>query len=589
MNKKNSMVIVSQMFKALILAQIVANITPSLANISNGLLIGNSLSPTAMAALSFVAPTGGLFAAIAAVISLGGNIMCGNCMGRGENDKINGIFTTVMFTIVTIGVVLTIIAEIFTGSVAAMLGAEGDALPDTIAYLKGLCIGILPTLMVPCLVVFLNMANEIMYAMMSTIVLAVVNLSVGVINLHVLGGNMFGMGLASAISEYAALVFLLLRFVKKKNLTRIQTSGFRLPYVWKIVILGSPSALMYFLYSIRNIQINSLSYETGGTAAVTALGILSSSAGIFDAVNTGIGATLVMLASVMAGEGDRESLKNLTRYTMTFGAVLVVLKTGVFAALAKPIALLFGATGSDISLAMGCVFCYAACMPFNLLPTMALKIYQCLNRITLTNIMYALTCIVFPIGIMRILGPKFGIYGVWSAYSLTEVLTILVLFAVCWVMSRHFPKTAGDWLWLKKTFPISEEATYSVSVCDTLEIGRAVDGLEQFLHNLGVMQAYRDFCVQYTQNMIISIMVDNRSAAQYVKCAVDVFVTVDGDDVMIRLRDNYAPYDRTKEEFPEALDKLLSAIPDRKVQREWAYQSTFGMNVLTLKCGCHTF
>lgn len=571
--KKNSRVLIARLFKSLIAAQIVAQVTPSLANVSNGLLIGNSLTSSAMAALSFVAPMGGLFAALAAVISLGSNILCGNCMGRGEEEEIGKIFTTALVAITTLGVVLTVVAELFTGSVASMLGAEGEALPDTISYLRGLCMGIIPTLVVPCLVVFLNMANEIIYAMISTIVLAVVNLLAGLVNMKFLGGGMFGMGLASAISQYAAMLFLILRFVRKKHLARPSRSGFRMAYVGRIVLLGSPSALMFFLYFIRNIQINSMTYTTGGTDAVAALGFLSSSAGLFDAFNTGIGATIVMLASVMAGEEDRESLKNLLRYTMTFGFAMVIIKTGVYVALAKPISLLFGARGEALKLSIGCIYMYALCMPFNLIPTAIMKNYQCLNRIFLTNVMNVLTCIVFPIAVMKIAGKMYGIYGVWSCYAMAEVFTILVLFLISWVRSGHFPKTTGDWLWLDKTFKTPTESQYSVSICLQEEAGDAIMQVLNFAKCKGISDEKRRAQEAVLKNCIRNIFAQETAKGDLKPKAIDILASVKGEEFFIRLRDNYAQPDQA----------MSNEQMKGSLVHELKYQQTFGMNILSWK------
>lgn len=565
-----SLIIVSQLFKSLILAQIISNVTPSLANISNGLLIGNALSPTSMAALGFVSPTGGLLAAIAAVISLGANIMCGNSMGRGEHDKINSIFTTSICTVGSIGVVLTLLTESFPATVAGLLGASGEALPDTIAYIRGLCIGVLPTLLVPSLVVFLNMANDITYAMFSTIVLAIVNLLAGYINLYIVKGGMFGMGLSSALSQFAALIYLSLRFVKKKELPRIKPWEFTPSYIGHLVILGSPSALMFLLYSLRNIQINSFSYETGGTAALSALGILSSSAGIFDAVNTGIGATVVMLASVMAGEEDRHSLINLTKYCFTFGALLVIVKTAVFASLAHPIAHLFGAGPAEFSITVGCVYAYALCMPFNLIPTVLLKTYQCLNRVSLTNFFYLLTCIVFPIGIMRVLGPSYGIYGVWSCYALAEVLTILAILIVCWIKEKHFPYRPADWLWLEKTFSVPESLQFYESIDEAEQIEKIMNDMELFVSrnpiNSTVVDVSASTLLDVKEMLLKLFQIEQAHPVNHP--AIDVMLMQKEDGHLhIRLRDNFGTYN------PDALCEGK--------QTAFSHSTAFGMNVLT--------
>lgn len=579
MDKKKQMVTVSQLFKSLILAQIIANITPSLANISNGLLIGNSLSPTAMAALSFVAPTGGLFAAIASVISLGANILCGNYMGRGENEKVEKVFTTAIVSLLAIGGALTLYTECFTENVASLLGAEGEALPETIEYLRGLCLGIIPTLLVPCLVVFLNMANEIMHAMISTLVLAIVNLLVGFVNLRLMQGGMVGMGLASAISEAAAFVFLLYKFIKKKDLVRLKKDGFVPGFVLRIIVLGSPSALMFFLYSIRNIQINTLTFDVGGTQAVTALGILSSSAGIFDAVNTGIGSTLVMLASVMAGEEDRESLKKLAYYALTFGGILVILKTGLFAALAHPIVNIFAAEGTDKALAVKCIYYYAACMPFNLIPMVLIKTYQCLNRVFFSNVCYVFTCIIFPIGIMRVLGPIYGIDGVWTCYYLTEIFTILMLFIVCFIKSGRFPKTMGDWLWLNKTFEVLPDNQLSATISNENEIEDICLDIREFLIKKGIgleKSAQAETYVEKIADYIINGQnISGPDKKKKYPEVIDILASIKEDELLIRFRDNYVPCDSSEE--------IRNNIIGAGDIKELKYQLTFGMNILSLK------
>ena len=529
------MIITSQMFKHLLLAQIIANVTPSLANISNGLLIGNSLSGTAMAALGFVAPTAGVFAALAAMFSFGANIMCGNSIGRGETKEVNRIFTTAISSLVALGIVLTIGCELFTDKVAAILGADGEALPFTIEYLRGLCIGIIPTLLVPCMVVFLNMANDIVYAMFSTIVLAGTNILVGIINLLFFDAGMFGMGLASAISQYAAFLFLLVRYFYKKETARLCRNGFVFSYIGKIIVLGSPAALMFFLYSIRNIQINTCTYEAGGTIAVTALGILNSSCGIFDAVNTGIGQTMVFLASVMVGEEDRKSLCNLLKYALTFGGALVIVKTGLFALLAQPAALLFGAKGDEIDIAKNCIYAYALCMPFNLIPVAFFKLYQCVNRVFFTNAMYVLTCIVFPIASMRLLMKPFGVYGVWSCYTISEVLTIFVLFVVCWIKSKHIPLRIRDFLWLEDSFETKEEHQIMETITTKEEAQALQARLERHFLTCRVKEEKAKQCLNfYTQYTDLLFLQKKKDTP----LAIDFICNVKEKEVLLNFKDN---------------------------------------------------
>ena len=68
--------------------------------------------------------------------------------------------------------------------------------------------------------------------------------------------------------------------------------------------------------------------------------------------------------------------------------------------------------------------------------------------------------------------------------------------------------------------------------------------------------------------------------------SVDVFAYVENDEVSLRLRDNCVPFDpNTRKDIydPEDPCKNVGIRMVSKIAKEMNYNSTFGMNVLTIK------
>ena len=146
--------------------------------------------------------------AIAVLVSNGGGIVYGQSLGRGDSDRIHKVFTVDVYVVLVVGVILTLTGEVFTPQITSLIGVtDDDIFYETVNYLRGLFFGIIPSLMMPSLVVFLNLGNEAKYGMTSSVIMAGVNLVLGLLNVYVIKGGLFVIGLSSAISQYVRYRF----------------------------------------------------------------------------------------------------------------------------------------------------------------------------------------------------------------------------------------------------------------------------------------------------------------------------------------------------------------------------------------------
>lgn len=578
-----SRTIILQWFKRLLPAQILSSATAALGSIINGLVVGNCLPAEAMVALGFVVPLTAMMGAIAAVISGGGRIMCGQYMGRGELEKLNDVFTATIVLGVVIGAVLSTVGLVFSVPLARLFGAAGETTAATAEYIRGLALGFIPTLLVPGLMVLLQMVNQIGYAFASTLVLAGVNLLAGLLNVKVFQGGIFGMGVANSAAQLITALFLLFRFVQKKNLMRpgkVKGNG---ELYRKMVALGSPVALANVLYATRNVVINSLALRWGGTEAVSSLAILNSAMGPFDAVNVGVAATALILASVFAGEKDNKSMELLLKTSFAVGLLCAFAKIAVLGAGGKWLAMLFGARDALVTDAYVLMMLYSLSMPLNMLVATMLSAHQALGRVKMSNTVYVFNAFVFPLTWTFVTGRFVNLTTMWLSYAMAEVFTLMLLTGICWKKRGHFPNTFADWLWMEEP---GEVHKFSLSLRSMEQVLTVSEQLVEFCSAHGIDRRRSKLCGLCAEEMAGNVVSHGFTKSQRKDLAVDLFACCDDGQVTLRIRDNapaFDPHTKLGTFNPEDPCKNVGIRMVTGMAKETNYQTCFGLNVLSIK------
>lgn len=574
---------VTEMFLSIITVQIFVVIASSLSGLVNGLIIGNYLSQTAMAALGLVIPMTSFLAGISTIVSGGAGILCGNYMGRGDKKKINQVYSSSIIMLVVVGIVLTVIGIVFAEPLAYLFGATSETVLDTAIYIRGISIGTIPTLLLPCIIVFLQMCNKSTFSLILTILMAVFNALFCLADIHLLNGNIFGIGIATSLSKYATLLIALIYLQKHKELIEFKMNLFDKRMVLDITRIGSPSSLAGILYSIRNVFINKFAAATAGTIAVNSLAILSSCGGFFDAFNIGVISTLTMLASVFIGEKDSDSLKKLIKTTCIIGLSFAFIKLVVVYAFGRNIVMAFGADTAVADSATRLLQLYTWSAPLNIITGALVGINQNLGRVSFCNVMYMFNCIITPLLCCVFLSRYIGIDGVYSCYYIAEIVTISIIYCVSCIKAKKLITNLNDLFSLDKTLNNTEK--YSMTIRNTDDVINLSEKIEEFLKANGIdsrRAMFAGLCMEEMSGNVVEhgFIKDNKENT------VDAFVHVENDEITLRLRDNCVPFDPNSRKDivdPEDPCKNIGIRMISKIAKEMNYQSTFGMNVLTIK------
>ena len=572
-----------ELFLKLLPIQIFVNLASSLSRFVNGLIIGNSLSPAAMIASGVVSPLFNIIGGISTIVSTGAGILCGNYMGKGDTRKVDQVFSASMILLGVSGILFTVICFFFANPLAVLLRAEQSVIPETVAYIRGVALGILPMLILPCLMTFLQMCNRSGVSLLATIVLAVLNAIFDLLVIRVWNGDIFGVGAATSLSQLLVAAGLIIFFLIRKDLVSFRKETPEKSMIVDILKYGSPASLAGILYSIRNIFLNSYASSVGGNDAVNALAILGSFGGFLDAFNIGVGNTLTMLASVFIGERDSGSLKRLMKITAIAGLTLCLFKFLIVYPFAGNISVLFGAHDSVIGLSKELLIFYAWCAPFNIFTLILIGVYQSLGRVRMCNMIYPVNCIIVPLLCCIVLTKFFGIRAIWACYTISEIITLSVLCLTAVFRKKKLLINVDDLLNLPEEFDTANK--YSISVRKLSEVVEVSRNIEAFCKDKGIDRR-RAMLAGLSMEEMAGNVVEHGFEKDRKENTIDIFACVENDEVSLRLRDNCVPFDpnsRVEMFNPEDPCKNIGIRMVSKIAKEMNYHVNFGMNILTIK------
>ena len=581
---KNDIGIITQLYWQLLPSQILCAMIGSLTTIINGIVVGSNLDLDSVAALGVFGIMSAIIVSVSSLISGGARIVCGKHIGRGEFDKVNSAFTASIILQLCISVIFIIPFLFFSVPLAKLLGATGNIVESTALYIRSNCLGIIPMLISPCLMSFLDMNNKMKHSILCSFILAACSLTFGIINIHVIHGGLFGIGIATSLAQIVCLICLAMKFVKDKSLTRFDFSHLKFSTFSEIVVLGLPSALTG-LYSVRNICLNKFAGSLGGADAVTALSILNTSGGIFDSIAVGIGSTSMMLGSVFYGEQDRNAVCRFAEFGHRMSFIINALKGVVLAIVARPIAIIFGAEGVVLDMAYQLLMFYAITMPFNAFPLFILNYYASIGKTKLVNIYFFFTCLIFPLGSMVLLSKPLGLTAVWSSYLFAEIWMTFLILGVAWFKSKKFPTSYGEILFLPRDFGVTKENRMNITITNVDEVVEISRKVCEWAKERGAdsKKSYMiGLCLEeMAANIVEHGFTKGKTNKNYY---VDVFVRYENGEFTTRLRDNapeFNPIARLKKDADDPM-KNIGIKMVNKIAKEMNYQTTFGMNVLTI-------
>ena len=316
--------LVKRVFNSYLLISILSMLTATIGMLVDGIVVGQFLGQQSVSAFGLAGPTVILTAAVAGIFSNGGSAAVSIHMGRGDDHAIQLNFTVTCVAAFICSVLFTVGMVFFNDIVARLLGAEGELLSLTADYVRGIGLGMIPTIMTQVIMIYIRLNNGAKLSFLSVICMTVSNIILDLVFTTVLNLGMFGMGLATSISYLVAMLVCCLHFLKKENVFKFTGFAEGHKELMNVVAMGIPSVLNRACMTIRGIALNHLLLTLGGSIAVSALAVQNNVNQILSSITMGVGMTATMLAGIFFGERDGKMLEKTLRVSMRTGVLLSV-------------------------------------------------------------------------------------------------------------------------------------------------------------------------------------------------------------------------------------------------------------------------
>ena len=583
-NDTTSSAIQKDLFKDTYRIMLLGELSRVGAGFIDALIVSNFLGSSAIAAVGIVHPYFSIVGVFSGMIAIGTQKLCVGFLGKGDKKKAEDVLSTAVTAALVTAVLLTLLLLCFSGSIVMILGARGDAANLHAAgrqYLIGLAVGTPAMIMTSLLSPIAQAEGKKKNIKAALPAIAIFDVLFDLLAVKTKAA-IFGMGLATSISEWIGLLIIVSALVRKP-LLKVSLGQVKKDYLWDIFKIGTPKLVRRVCNTIRPILLNSLVIALGGSIAMSAMSIRNSIGNFVECFGMGLSSAALLLASLYVGEKNKDALLTLRKICMRAIMTMIMAGAVCIALFAKTIVGFYIKDDPAVfPYAVMAVRCVAINLPLTAIVEVLLGYGQAIGYLKQANFVSVLNRLVYLVGPAAILGYIFGINGIWIAFPAGSVLTI-VTYGIMMFMKRRRVS-------MEVLFPIPKDC----DVPDDMKIVRTIHTLEQvssmsediqhFCLDRGIEQRRSMFVALCLEEMAANIVEHGftRGKGHY---SVDIFVAVMNGDIVLRLRDNCDMFDVVEkykcwQYDPEHPEKGIGIHMVMKMAKNVEYINTFGTNNL---------
>lgn len=570
MRRKKTGLLIESMIKQVMLITALSGFVTLLGSFVDGVLIGRFLGPVSMSAFGLFNPFLLLCIAVSSLFMSGGKIAASNYVGSGKLKEANSVFCMITTLITLVSIIVCIGMNLLPGQLASLLGASKDVamMQPLTDYIRGVSFGIPAMMIMFCVTTYLQIDGDNIRLIVSMLVMVVVNIAGDLLCIFAVKNGMFGMGLATSVSNIAGAVIVLSHFVSKRSSFRYSPKNAIWNQLGRILFSGVPTISQRLYSAFSNYLMNRIVLMIAGVIGGAAQSTRGNISALFLTLGSSLGNATLTVASLLYGEKDRAGLKTTQKKAVSISLKVTIVLAVIMFVFARPITEIYtGGNTEAMDMTVQAIRMFAFSLPFSSICDIFAGYYQAAGKLWIANLIPLLEYLVFPVSISYILGHSpLGIFGVWIAYPIAEVLTVVIVAAAVVIVNKTGKRPAFDFAMLRDDFGYREEDILSMSIGNLEQCAQASYETEGFI---------RKYSDDRRKSLLISIAVEEltKNIVQHgfgsrKNAAADLKLIRDGDQFILRLRDNCKSFN------PREYQQMLS---DENKDRNFGLRLVFGM------------
>ncbi|WP_026709680.1 MATE family efflux transporter [Flavobacterium filum] len=391
------------------------------------IFVGQWIGSLAIAAVTVVLPITFLISSLGMAIGIGGSSIISRALGAKDKEKAYRTFGNQIMMTLILALFFVVIGFLYSDEILLLFGANGEIMKPAKEFFIPVLIG------VPFLALCM-MGNNVIraegkakFAMMAMIIPAFGNIFLDIIFIKFMNMGMFGAALATTISYFMCFVFILWFFIKKSEL-RPSAHHYRFDFslVKEISSLGLVTFSRQGVVSILAIIVNHTLFVYGGEHSVVVYGIISRMLMFALFPILGITHGFLPIAGYNYGAENYTRVKETISISIKYAALLATFIFLIILFFAQPIVAVFT---NDLEViketpnAMRWVF---AATPIIALQLIGAAYFQAAGKAIPALLLTLTKQGFFLIPLVLVLPNYFGIFGVWVAFPIADVLSTLI-------------------------------------------------------------------------------------------------------------------------------------------------------------------
>lgn len=247
---------------------LLGNVFQQLYNLVDSVIVGQFVGANALAAIGATGSATFMFFALCNGIGNGGGIITSQSFGKGDEKEVKTCITNTAYIMLVFPLIIGTVAFFAAGPLLKLLGTPEEILPDSLSYMRIMCVGII-------FVSLYNFASSMLRALGDSktplyflIFSCILNTVLDVIFVYCFNMSVVGAGIATVISQFVSGITCLIYAIKKNEYFKIRKENlvFDKTITVRIIKLGIPLSLQFSLIAISCMALQKVVNSFGEVA-----------------------------------------------------------------------------------------------------------------------------------------------------------------------------------------------------------------------------------------------------------------------------------------------------------------------------------
>lgn len=400
----------------------------SIYGVVDGLFVSNIVGSEAFAGVNLIMPALMMLGSVGFMVGTGGSALVSKTIGEGNKKLANRYFSMLIYFLLIVGIVLSILGNVFIRQISELLGAKGEMVDICSTYGRTLLCSLPFFMLQNCFQSFLVVAEKPAMGLCVSVIAGLSNMVLDFLFIYVFRLGVFGAALATAISEFVGAAIPLIFFIRKNNspLKLIKTK-LELKPILRTCSNGSSEMVTNISMSLVNMLYNLQLVKFAGYDGVVAYGIIMYVGFIFSGTYLGYCVGVAPIVGYHYGAANTAELKNLFKKSLFLLTSAAVVLTACAELLSSVLAEIFVGYNQDLhDMTTNAIQLFALSYIISGINIFASAFFTALNNGLVSAVISFMRTLVFQIAFIFILPELLGLNGIWLAVVGAEICSLII-------------------------------------------------------------------------------------------------------------------------------------------------------------------